>query len=176
MSTATNTTNNRRRITPIALAAAAVLALTPVMLMAQRGYGHGPHHGPGGGPGPMIERMFERLDLSADQEDAVHDALSRHREQTRTLVQEKIALRRALGETIHADIFDEGAVRQASADVAVVDADLAVMKARMFQEISKVLTSEQRERMRELIEDWHFMADEFRGRRSGPGPGPGSSE
>jgi Spy/CpxP family protein refolding chaperone len=175
MSSATNTTKKRRRITLIAFAAAAALALTPIMIMAQHGDGHGPHRGHDG-RGHMIERMFERLDLTDDQKDAVHSTMSQHREQTRTLLEEKIAGRRALGETIHADFFDESAVRQAAADLAAVDADLAVMKAQMFQEINKVLTTEQRERMKELIEDWHFMADEYRGRRSGKGPGPASSE
>ena len=124
----------------------------------------------------MIERLFERLDLTDDQQEAVHNTMMEHREQTRALHEERIANRRALGQTIHADFFDESAVRQAAADVAAVDADLAVMKAQMFQEINKVLTTEQRERMNELIEDWHFMADEFRGRRYGRGPGPGASE
>jgi len=171
--TAGNT--KRTRITLIALAAAAALALTPIMIMAQHGNGHGPHRGHDG-RGHMIERMFERLDLTDDQKESVHATMSQHRDQTRTVMEEKIAGRRALGETIHADFFDENAVRQAAADLAAVDADLAVMKAQMFQEINKVLTTEQRERMKELIEDWHFMADEYRGRRSGKGPGPGSSE
>ena len=143
------------RITLIALAAAAALAIAPTLLLAQRGDGHGPHHG----RGQMIERIFERLDLTDDQQEAVHNTMMEHREQTRQLAEEKIAKRRALGQAIHADFFDESAVRQAAADVAAVDADLAVMRAQMFQEINKVLTAEQREHMKELIEDWHFMAD-----------------
>jgi len=160
------------RVTPIALAAIAALAISPVMLQAQRGPGPGPHHG----RGRMIERIFDRLDLTDDQKEAVHEAMMGHREQTQPLFEEKISRRRALGKTIHADPFDEGAVRQAAADLAAVDADLAVMKAKMFQKINTVLTAEQRERMVELIEDWHFMADEFRGRGPGRGPGPGAGE
>jgi Spy/CpxP family protein refolding chaperone len=87
-----------------------------------------------------------------------------------------IARRRALGQTIHADLVNESAVRQAAAEVAAVDADLAVMRAQMFQAINKVLTQEQRDRMQELIEDWHFMADEVRGRGFGRGPGPGAGQ
>jgi Spy/CpxP family protein refolding chaperone len=169
MNSKTSSGKRSRRITLIALAAAAALAITPVMLVAQRGDGHGPHHG----RGHMIERLFERLDLTDEQQEAIHNTLMEHREQTRQWQEEKIAKRRALGQAIHADFFDESAVRQAAAEVAAVDSDLAVMKAQMFQEINKVLTAEQREHMKELIEDWHFMADEFRGRRSGRGPGPG---
>ena len=156
----------------IALAATAALVIAPVTLLAQPGHGPGPHHG----RGQMIERIFERLDLTDDQKEAVHNTMSEHREQTRALHDEKIARHRALGQAIHADRFDESEVRRASADLAAIDADLAVMKARMFQEINKVLTQDQRDRMKELIEDWHFMADEFRGRGFGRGPGPGPSE
>lgn len=156
----------------IALAATAALAIAPVTLLAQPGYGPGPHHG----RGQMIERIFERLDLTDDQKQAVHNTMSEHREQTRALHDEMIARRRALGQTIHADLVNESAVRQAAAEVAAVDADLAVMRAQMFQAINKVLTQEQRERMQELIEDWHFMADEFRGRGFGRGPGPGAGQ
>jgi len=158
--------------TPITLAAIAALAISPAMLWAQRGPGPGRHHG----GGQMIERIFERLDLTDDQKEAVHDVMMKHREQTQSLFEEKIARRRALGETIHADPFDEAAVRQASADLAAVDADLAVMKGKMFQEINRLLTAEQRERMIGMIEDWHFMADEFRGRGPGRGSGPGVGE
>jgi len=54
----------------------------------------------------MIERIFERLDLTDDQKEAVHDTMSEHREQTRALHEEKIARHRALGQAIHADQFD----------------------------------------------------------------------
>ncbi len=172
MSRKTDSRTNGSRVILIALAATAALALTSTPLPAQHGDGHGSHHR----RGHMIERLFERLDLTDDQKDAVHNTMMEHREQSRQLREEKTARRRALGETIHADFFDESAVRQAAADVAAVDADLAVLRAQMFQEINKVLTTEQRERVKELMEDWHFMADQFRGRHSGRGPDPGSDE
>ena len=172
MSRKTDSRTSGSRVILIALVATTALAITPTLLPAQRGDGHGSHHG----RGRMIERLFERLDLTDDQKEAVHNTMREHREQTRQLREEKTARRRGLGETIHADFFDESAVRQAAADLAAVDADLAVLKAQMFQEINKVLTTEQRERARQLIEDWHFMADEFRGRHSGRGTGPGSSQ
>ncbi len=167
-----NSRTNGSRITLVALATAAALALSPMLLLAQQGYGHGPHHG----RGQMFQRLLERLDLTEDQKESIHNTMMDNREQTRALHEEKIARHRALGQTIHADFFDESAVREAAAEVAAVNADLAVMRAQMFQEINKVLTTEQRERARQLIEDWHFMADEFRGRRSGRGPGSGSDE
>lgn len=175
MNSRTGTAKRSRHIPLIALAAIAALAITPVTLMAQRGqgYGHGPHHG----RGQMIERIFERLDLTDEQQEAVHDTMLQHREQMRPLHEQRMEKQRALGKAIHAEYFDENAVRQAAAGVAAVDADLAVMKAQMFQEINKILTPEQRERMNELIDDWHYMMDEFRGRGPGRGPGPrGSNE
>lgn len=172
MSGNTDGRTNGSRVTLIALAATAALAIAPVLLVAQPGHGPGPHHG----RGRMMERLFERLDLTDDQKEAVHNTMLENREQTQALHEERIAKRRALGQAIHADFFDENAVRQAAADLAAVDADLAVRRAQMFQKINKVLTPEQRERMKDLIEDWHFMADEFRGRPPGRGPGAIPSE
>jgi Spy/CpxP family protein refolding chaperone len=162
--------STRIRLAPIALAAAVALAIPSARLLAQPG--PGPHHG----RGQMLERLLERLDLTEDQRASIHEVMLAQRERTRELHEAKTAARRALGETIHADALDEGAVRRAAADVAAVDADLAVMRARMFQEINKTLSAEQRQRMKTLIEDWHYMADEFREQGPGRGPGPGWSE
>ena len=72
------------------------LVIAPAFLLTQPGSGHGAYHG----GGKMIERLFERLDLTDDQKEAVHNTMRDHRTETRQLREEKIATRRALGETI----------------------------------------------------------------------------
>ena len=48
-----------------------------------------------------------------------------------------------------ADTIDEALIRQKSADVAVVEADLAVARARAHAEVLQVLTAEQRAKVKE---------------------------
>lgn len=49
-----------------------------------------------------------------------------------------------------ADVIDEAAIRARSADVAAVQADAAVLAARLHQEVFSLLTTEQQARAREL--------------------------
>ena len=172
MNTRSNGGTNRSRVAPIALAAVVALSLSSAFVFSQHGHGHGRHRG----HGQVFERILERLDLSAAQEESIHNTMMSYRDQIRQMHEEKIARHRALGQTIHADDFDESAVRGAAAELAEVDEELAVTKARMFQDISKDLTADQRERAKQLIEDWHAMVDESRGRGFGRGHGPGWDE
>ena len=56
------------------------------------------------------------------------------------------AARQALHAAITADTFDEGAIRLKSADVAVVEADGAVLRARVHAEVWALLTPEQQQK------------------------------
>ena len=75
-----------------------------------------------------------------------------------------------------ADVFDESTVRTAAGRVGAVEADLAVARARMANEVQQVLTPEQLAEARALHDRMRERADEWRGHRrwgrGGPaGPG-----
>jgi len=143
----------------IAMLAGAALVLLPVLALAQPGgprhfgrHGVGPQ-GPGfGGPGGgfLAGRLFERLDLSDEQLDAVHAAFEAALDEGIALHRSAWEQRRALAAAADADVVDEGAIREAAAALGQIEADLALHRARQMQRVREILTPEQREEMREL--------------------------
>lgn len=100
-------------------------------------------------PGDVIAAILD-LDVTADQHRQVANILKANRGEVHPLVERMIAARKALFEQIHAEDFDEVAVRDAAATVAAVEVELAVHRARMVQELRPVLTAEQHDKMRAL--------------------------
>lgn len=162
----------------------ALVATVPAAALAAHRPGLGPGVGPGpggrpggpfgGGPmgGPMASRMAGVLGLSDDQRDqirAIHDG---YRDQAEALNESLKDARVALGDRIHADPFDETAIRQAAQGLAALEADLAVLRARISSEVRQVLTPEQVEQARGLRERMREFAGERGGhhRRGERGP------
>jgi Spy/CpxP family protein refolding chaperone len=114
---------------------------------------------------PMIEAEVDRaasprmqleaLDLTDAQRKRVREILASHRSTLETLAAAERVTREALVAAIRQPEVDESAVRDASAEVAAVDADLAVERARLVSEIATALTPEQSARARERIEQLH---------------------
>ena len=96
------------------------------------------------GPAGVIVEAIERLDLSAAQRAEIREIVAGHREELAAEIGAVRSARSALFDQIHADTFDEGAVRVQSAAVAAAEAELAVTRAQLVQELRAVLTAEQR--------------------------------
>lgn len=105
--------------------------------------------GPGGpgGPGAFGPMMFGRLDLTSDQRDRVRQIMDSHRDEQKALGDRAMKAHEALEEAV-TSTFNEGAVRARAADVAAVDADMAVAQARVFGEVYQILTPEQQEKLK----------------------------
>lgn len=113
--------------------------------------------GPLGLPGPMLER----LNLSDAQKDRVTSIADAHRDDMKSIHERAMTAHQALDAAITADVFDEAAIRTRSMDVAAVDADMAVLQARVRSEVFQVLTPEQQAQAKAL------MAERAQG-RGGP--------
>lgn len=123
--------------------------------------------GPGGGPAGIA---LDRLNLSDAQKDQVKQILQSHQADTQSLVQREMAARQALEDAVSGDAFDEGAVRARSADLASVEADLAVSRARIRSEVFQVLTPDQQAQVRQMQADAKQRQQQMqqrRGRRNG---------
>lgn len=120
----------------------------PSGFMGQMGPG-----GPGGrgmrGPGGII-RGLRALDLSETQRDQVKAAVESHKAEFEAQFEKLGTARRALHDSMTAETFDEAAIRQKSADVAVVEADGAVLQAKVHGEVWALLTPEQQQEARQL--------------------------
>ncbi len=150
-----------RRNLMIAICGLVLLAASLPALAQGRGDRRG-GRGAGVMDGHRLEHLALRLDLSDGQREELKQAFiarSEAGDETRRGIFEA---RRALEERIHADSFDEAAVREAASALAALEADAAVERARQAQKMRQILTPEQ---LAELDE----MREERRGRgRRGP--------
>jgi Spy/CpxP family protein refolding chaperone len=140
------------RIVPLLLL---VLALVPATALAQPGP-RGPRHG-GGEPGQHLERVLGTLNLSTDQQAAIDKIFSAHRDAAEGDHHSMMTARMALMDQIHAEAFDEQAIRQAAAAVAALEADQAVATAKTLSEVRAVLTAEQRTRLQQALKEHKGM-------------------
>ena len=121
--------------------------------------------GPGGGllgPLPMLAR---ELGLSDAQKDQIKSIADSHRSEWKALVDREIAARQALDAAVTAQTVDEATIRQRSSEVAAIEADMAVARARAHAEVFQVLTPDQQAKakqlqsqMRQRLEAWRSRA------------------
>lgn len=150
------TKNNKvRRITAYALVLIGVAVAAVAVMEARQPFGpRGPRMGQGRGPGgmgPFMEmgRGLRGLEVSDAQRDQIRALMQGHQAEFEALRERAFTAHRALQAAITAETVNEATIRQASAAVAVVDADEAVLRARVHAEIFQVLTPEQRQKARE---------------------------
>lgn len=126
--------------------------------------------GPGGYQMMPFGRMFRQLDVTTDQRQQIRAIAEKHRADLKPLRDQALAARRGLADATEATALNEQAIRDASAKLAAVQADLAVLRAKVRAEVFQVLTPEQREKAlalekqaRERRSNWR----QSRGRKGG---------
>ncbi len=107
----------------------------------------------GGGPGMDMGKgfmgPFGNLDLTDAQKRAVAEVLLKYREVFQTTIGYLMTARQNLAAAVHADPMVEADVRRVSRDVAYVQEELSVLKAKAAAEILPLLASEQVEQLRQ---------------------------
>ena len=164
-----------------AVAVVAVVTTGVVHAQAQDGAGAPPPHarrgpgGPGGpgfggpdgfgrGPGGGAMGILRGLDLTDDQRAQVRQVMEGHRDELRAISERVMAAHRAQDDAITAAQFDEQAVRAKSAELAAVEADAAVLRAKLHSEVFAVLTPEQQAKAAELKAQREARMQQFRER------------
>ena len=131
--------------------------------------------GPGRGAGPFAGRGFAhgfalgQLDLSDAQKQQVRDITQRHRQAMQPVMQRMQQAMMAERAAVEAIPVNEAAVRAAAQDVATVQADLAVDRARLHSDIFSILTVEQQAKAKQLEAQAQARATERR-QRAGKAP------
>jgi protein CpxP len=176
-------TTSLRVTVAAAVLAVSGLALTPIFAqdgppaggpqMRRAGPGGPGFGGPGpGGPLGDIGVPLRALDLTDAQREQVRGVMQAHQAAFKEIGDRMRTARQALDAAVTGDTLDETAVRAKSADVAAVEADAAVLRARVHQEVFSLLTSEQQTKARELraqaAERMKQRGDQVRARRPGP--------
>jgi len=113
----------------------------------------GPYGRGGSGPMGVLEpfRMAaSQLGLSDSQKGQIKAIAESHAEEWKGLADRERQGRQALRTAISAPQFDEVMVRQRSAELGAVEADIAVAQARARAEAIQVLTDDQRAKLKEI--------------------------
>jgi protein CpxP len=119
------------------------------------GRGPGGRGGPGRGMGPgapmgllpMIGRELQLTDAQRDQVKAIADS---HRDEWRGLADRARTAHQALDAAVTANTIDETLIRSKSAEVAAIEADMAVARAHAYAEVVQILTSDQKAKLQTL--------------------------
>jgi Spy/CpxP family protein refolding chaperone len=90
------------------------------------------------------------LNLSEQQREQVRAIFERHQPDMRSAGEKLHEAHAAQQAAISAIPFDESQVRARSADVAAAEAELAVLRGRIQNEVYDILTAEQQTKLREL--------------------------
>jgi len=106
--------------------------------------------GPGGPMGVLGPMMMDRLELTSDQRDRVKQIVDSHREDQQAIGKRMMAAHDALESAITSGAFDEALIRTRAADVAAVEADETVLRARIYAEVLQILTSDQQAKLKTM--------------------------
>jgi Spy/CpxP family protein refolding chaperone len=107
--------------------------------------------------GGYFHRMAQRLNLTDDQKAQIKTIFQAEKGTLKNLWTQLHAARENLRATVQAAGANETTVRAASAQVAAVEANLAVERMKIFAKIAPILTDEQRQQ----LTDFEQHADAF---------------
>jgi protein CpxP len=135
--------------------AALVLALVATVSVAAGGrQGHGPRGFGGGmgfGPGlPPLRMLAVALDLTEAQQEQARAILDAHKTELQQLGERSRTAREQVRAAVEAPALNEAAIRAAVDAASKVQADGAVLHAKIRQEVFNVLTPEQRAKAEQL--------------------------
>ena len=98
----------------------------------------------------LLPRLGRELQITDAQRDQLRALADSHRDEWKALADRMRTARQGLMAAVTADSVDETLIRQKSADVAAVEADMAVARARVHGEVLQILTAEQKAKLKEL--------------------------
>ncbi|OFW21988.1 MAG: hypothetical protein A3H97_02660 [Acidobacteria bacterium RIFCSPLOWO2_02_FULL_65_29] len=117
-----------------------------------------------GALGPLGPIM-RQVNLTDAQREQVRSIVESHRDEMQALGERARPAHEALQAAINSGMFDEGTIRARYAEVANVEADVAVAQARVYSEVFQILTPEQQAEVTKL-------QGEMKERRPERGRGP----
>ena len=112
--------------------------------------GRGGRMGGPGGPMGMLPMFARELNITDAQKAQIETIADSHRDEWKALGDRARTAHEALQHAVTADTVDEGLIRQRSAEVAAVEADMNVARARTHAEVFQLLTPEQKTQAKTL--------------------------
>jgi protein CpxP len=155
------------RTTKLLTAALAVITLglgSIAMAQPEGGGGRrgGHHFGRGGPGGPGFP--LRQLDLTDAQRDQVKAIFDSHKDEFQAIGERLKTARQAQVAAIETQPLDESAIRAKTTDLSAVEADAAVLRAKVHAAVFQVLTPEQQEKAKALKAEREKRGAEMRQR------------
>ena len=110
-----------------------------------------------------FDHIANWLALSDLQKTGVKRVVSSYREEILSQIQSQIGMRKALGEVIMAGSLDERIIRGRAEALGRVEADGALLRARIHSEIWPILNNEQREKIASFHQAMEIKHDKLLG-------------
>ncbi|MGH9383739.1 MAG: Spy/CpxP family protein refolding chaperone [Vicinamibacterales bacterium] len=113
--------------------------------------GPGPMRGGPGGPVGLLGDLgpaLHQAGVTEDQHAQIKNVLDSHRDEFQAIGERMKAARDGMRAAVEADTIDENAIRAKALEVAAVEADHAILGARVRAEILSLLTAEQLEKVK----------------------------
>jgi len=131
--------------------------------------GRGGMHGPGGPGGPlaMLRMIGPQLNLTDAQKEQIRNIAEAHREEWKALADRERTAHEAVNAAIMADAIDEALIRSKSAELGMVQTDVAVASARARAEVWQILTPEQQAQAKKMQAEFSARRPSFQ-RPRGP--------
>jgi Spy/CpxP family protein refolding chaperone len=120
-------------------------------------------------PLAFIRRGLRALDLTDTQRAQIKSTMASHKADIQGLVQRGAAARKALNDATWQSPVNKDAVRDAAAGVAAVQADGAVLRAQVQQEVFALLTPEQQQKAAQMRADVRQRLQDRQQRMKKPG-------
>jgi Spy/CpxP family protein refolding chaperone len=100
--------------------------------------------------GPLAGLPIRELNLTEAQREQIRTIAASHQDALNGIGERAAAARGALHAATASASFDEGLVRARAAELAAVEADLAVVRARIYADALQILTPVQQAKAKEL--------------------------
>ena len=113
-------------------------------------WGDSGHCGGRGGLLGVLGPMVRQLNLSDAQKERVKTIKASHQDDMKALGDRARAAHQALQAAVTAETFDETTIRSRRTEVAAVEADMAVARARIRAEVLQVFTPEQQAQLKQM--------------------------
>jgi len=136
-------------------------------------HGRGPGGPMGRGPGgPMgllggIGPAIRHAGITTEQQEQIKNVMDSHRDEFKAIGERMRTARDGMRAAVEADTFDENTIRAKSQEVAGVEADQAILGAKVRAEILTLLTAEQIEKVKQFRADMQKRMDQGGPRRRG---------
>ena len=101
------------------------------------------------GGGLMGLKTLVELDLSDDQKSKIMEIIEKYQDQRQSTKNSFFDARKTLADALHAEEFNENAIRDAHRQVSAIKEEMLVSRAKMMTELKTVLTPEQIELLKE---------------------------